>query len=274
MHMGGRGTSAYLLWRATKPALVVDMGGDTPTALARAGVLPSQLAVLAISHMHPDHVSGLPDFFWGEMTARRSLPLKIIGPEAGDKFLSIDGLLDKLFSASGAFPDLASLVSGNEFRLNIRPTPGLRETVHDDMGLKIRALKVVHGRAPTIAYRVDVDGYVIVFAGDQTMSNPHFTEFASGADILVAHAIANRAVEGHALDKVVATPRSIGRTASEAKVGRLVLSHLIGTGPTTPDAQYWSLTHLPTVIADISEQFRGRVDVASDLVRYTLDPSR
>lgn len=37
MHGQGRGAPAYLVWINHKPADVIDMGGDTPTALVRQG---------------------------------------------------------------------------------------------------------------------------------------------------------------------------------------------------------------------------------------------
>ena len=66
MHREARGSAAYLLWHRGRPAAVVDMGGDTAMALARAGVDAGEIDTLLISHFHPDHVSGLPDFLWGE----------------------------------------------------------------------------------------------------------------------------------------------------------------------------------------------------------------
>lgn len=83
MHGDGRGNVAYLLWLHHKPALVVDMGGDTPAKLSGAGAHAGTLPLVLISHLHPDHVSGLPDFLWGEINAPRRLPLMLAGPVAG-----------------------------------------------------------------------------------------------------------------------------------------------------------------------------------------------
>lgn len=77
MHAEGRGGSAYALWLSNRPAIVVDIGGDTPTALAHAGAGPGSVDVVLISHLHADHVAGLPDFLWGEMTAERRKALVV-----------------------------------------------------------------------------------------------------------------------------------------------------------------------------------------------------
>lgn len=270
MHGGGRGSSAYLLWYLGKPAVIVDMGGDTPTALARAGALPGTSRVLLISHLHPDHVSGLPDFFWGEMTAHRSAPLTVAGPTGGEKFHDIHTLFQRLFSESGAFPDLQSLLSGKEFPIDIRIASGDGETVYDEKELKVRALKVPHGRAPALAYRIDGPNFSVVFAGDQTARDPDFACFARSADLLVVHAIVNRTVEGSPLANVLSLPRELGRMAADSEVKRVVLSHFMEAPPGTSDAEFWSLADLPSVIEDIRKEFGGSIEVAADLSCFEL----
>ncbi len=75
MHASGRGGSAYLLWLHHEPALVVDMGGDTPAKPSAAGGWKlAPLPLLLISHLHPDHVSGLADFLLSEINTPRKTP--------------------------------------------------------------------------------------------------------------------------------------------------------------------------------------------------------
>ena len=98
MHAQGRGGSAYLLWLHHKPALVIDMGGDTPAKLSAAGVEAGTLPLLLISHLHPDHVSGMADFLWGEINAPRKTPLTLAGPDGGgDGFPGIGDFLHRSF---------------------------------------------------------------------------------------------------------------------------------------------------------------------------------
>ena len=71
MHAEGRGGPAYAVWVAGRPSIVVDMGGDSAAALSRAGAAAASVDAILISHLHADHLSGLSDFLWGEMTAGR-----------------------------------------------------------------------------------------------------------------------------------------------------------------------------------------------------------
>ena len=68
----------------TKPAAVIDPGGDLPELLATVERLGLKLEQIWLTHAHIDHAGGT-----GELARTRGLP--IIGPHRGDQFW-IDGL--------------------------------------------------------------------------------------------------------------------------------------------------------------------------------------
>ncbi len=45
-----------------RPALLIDVGDGTSHALARLGLLPAEIPVVVLSHLHPDHAAGLPGY--------------------------------------------------------------------------------------------------------------------------------------------------------------------------------------------------------------------
>lgn len=263
MHGGGRGSSAYLLRIADRPILAVDMGGDTPRALAAAGCSPGALPLVLVSHMHPDHVSGLPDFLWGEMTAGRTSPLRLAGPAGSGRFRGMVEFVDRLVGPEGAWPDLQGLLDGTEFPLRATECEeGPLETGAAD--LRVSALAVPHGRAPTLAFKVTTAGRTIVFGGDQTYRTPEFVAFAAQADVLVAHVILGRSEPGDPLRAVAAGPEEIARAAAEAKVGALVLSHWMSVpGPSATNSA-WSGASTQDVVEAISAVFPGTVIPAQD----------
>src|SRR5690349_7493790 len=59
-----RASSGYLLWIDGKARMLVDIGGGTYLRFAQSGAKLSDLALIAISHLHPDHVSDLPALLW------------------------------------------------------------------------------------------------------------------------------------------------------------------------------------------------------------------
>ena len=165
-------------WRSNRPAIVVDMGADTPAALAGAGAQPASVEVLLLSHLHADHASGVADFLWGEMVAERRQPLAIAGPDSNsDAFPALPAFLERLFGAHGAFPTLSGLLTGAPFALRVTtlpvslPTP---QPVLEHGGIAITALSVPHGPAPALAYRLEGPRVSIVFAGNQSGLHPRF----------------------------------------------------------------------------------------------------
>jgi ribonuclease BN (tRNA processing enzyme) len=55
-----RASSSYLLWIGAQARMLVDVGGGTFLRFGQAQAKLSDLSLVAISHLHPDHVSDLP----------------------------------------------------------------------------------------------------------------------------------------------------------------------------------------------------------------------
>src|ERR1700681_3155293 len=77
-----RASASYLLWVAGQARMLIDIGGGTYQRFGQSQAKLSDLALVAISHLHPDHVSDLPALLWVSQQARTE-PLPIIGP-SGD----------------------------------------------------------------------------------------------------------------------------------------------------------------------------------------------
>ena len=272
MHAGGRGGSAYLLWVHHKPVLAVDMGGDTPAKLSAAGVEAGTLPLVLISHLHPDHISGLADFLWSEINAPRKAPLMLAGPEGGgDGFPAIADFLHRSFDKGGLYPRMAGLFDGSAFPLRVQTLPPKGETnVANDLGLSVSAYGVDHGPAPALAYRVMGSGFSIVFGGDQTYGDPGFGRFAAGADLVILHAMLTDKAKGDALTRSVGLPEDLGARAKEANPKRLVLSHLMGAPDGSANRNLWSLSDLAGVKKRVAEFYAGPIALAQDGSCYAV----
>jgi ribonuclease BN (tRNA processing enzyme) len=274
VHAEGRGGSAYALWLANRPSIAVDMGGDTPMALARAGAMPASVEVLLISHLHADHVSGLADFLWGEMAVERHQALAIAGPDSNNQtFPSLPDFLERLIGPAGAFPTIKGLQNGAPFALQVMtlhvadPAP---QKVLEHEGIAITALAVPHGAAPALAYRLEGPHVSVVLAGDQSGLHPHFAEFASGVDLLVFHATVNERAKDHRLDGVVGIPSRLGVLARASGAKRVVLSHLMGQPGDSEQAKLWSLSDIKGVVDAVHRAYQGPVMLASDFMCIAL----
>ncbi|HEX8942961.1 MAG TPA: MBL fold metallo-hydrolase [Gemmatimonadaceae bacterium] len=274
MHAEGRGCAAYAIWVSGRPAIVVDMGGDTPLALARAGAVPADVDVILISHLHADHVSGLADFLWGETTAERREGLIIAGPNGLEPdFPSTEDFLNRLIGEGGAFPAMRTLCADDPFAIRVTTLDASRSTPqhvlkHKDVA--VTALSVRHGKAPALAYRVDTRRSSIVFAGDQSGLNPNFVDFASDAGVLVLHTMLTERAKDDRLATIVGLPGRFGSLARATRAKRVVLSHLMGQPGTSAQASLWSLADVESLLADFRREYDGPVMLASDLACVEL----
>jgi len=266
---GTRASAGYLVWRAGRAVAMVDAGGGTFLRFGEAGARLQDLSLLAISHLHPDHVSDLPALLWLSEMARQQ-PLTIAGPSGGGSFPSFDGFLTRLFDGgTGAFPVLAGTLGqpGQGVRLTpvvVDARAATAQRILSDGGLEVSAIGVPHANVPSIAYRIQVGDRRIVFGSDQNGTDSTFSAFAAGADVLVMH-LALTAQAPPPMAQVHAKPATVGQVARAAQAKRLVLSHLMQAPPASKTPEWFSLSDLEQAVGEARKHFGGPVDTAVDL---------
>jgi ribonuclease BN (tRNA processing enzyme) len=246
-----RASSSYLLWVDDKAKVLIDMGGGAFFRFGQAQAKFTDLAMMGVSHLHPDHISDLPALLWGGRMVRKE-PLPIVGPSGNDAAPPFPTFLSRLFDdKSGAFEVLGSTLGAQDFHLavsTVDATKGEPSTVFDRDGLVVTALGIPHGPMPTLAYRVETGGMSVVFSTDQTGTNPKFVPFAKGANVLIMHL----AIAAGATSPLHAAPAVVGRIAQEAGVGRLIVSHI---------GQF----DLDPALAELKKAYAGPLTVGADL---------
>src|SRR5215467_9559026 len=256
-----RASASYLLWIGPQAKLLFDIGGGAHLRFSQAGAKLADLAMVGISHLHPDHTSDLPAFMWASVRAR-SAPLPMVGPSGNNVAPDFKTFLARLFDEkTGAFQVLGSTLDSTPGAAQPGvERPRIEATVVDvgkteptrvfeGDGITVTAQRIPHANLPTLAYRVTTRDVSVVFSSDQNGSDPKFVEFAKGADVLIMHlAIAANAPPS----PLHASPAVVGRVAQEAGVKRLVLSHI---------GQF----DLDAALADVKKSFTGALTVGSDL---------
>jgi ribonuclease BN (tRNA processing enzyme) len=260
-----RASASYLLWVGGQARMLVDMGGGAYLRFGQSRAKTSDLALVAISHLHPDHVSDLPAFLWLSHTVRTE-PLPIVGPSAGkgaagpagnDVAPDFQTFLSRLFDEkSGAFQVLGGALGGkgNGARLNVSTVDVLKTEptkVFEGQGLKVTALGIPHANMPTLAYRVETPEGAVVFSSDQNGTDPRFVDFARDADLLIMHM---QVPAGTTNNPLHAAPAIVGRIARDAHVRRLIVSHIGLAGPM-----------LEAAVADLKTAYTGPLTVGADL---------
>jgi ribonuclease BN (tRNA processing enzyme) len=252
-----RASTSYLLWIGDQPRILVDMGGGAFLRFGQARAKLSDLSLVAISHLHPDHVSDLPALLWLSHLTRTE-PLPVMGPSGNDTAPAFPLFLSRLFDEkNGAFQVLGPTIGGVQGKTGggVRLKVGVVDvsraeptTVFDQQGVTVTAFGIPHGSLPTLAYRVRTRDVSIVFSSDQNGTNPKFIEFARGANVLIMHL----AIPAGATHPLHAAPAVVGRIAQQAGVGRLILSHIGTFG-------------LDAAIAEVRQSYKGPLTVGADL---------
>ncbi len=173
----GRRHSCYLVERPGEPTIMVDFGPTALSGIRRLGREPKDIDGILITHLHCDHIGGLPFLVLDSMFhVRRSEPLRLLGP------LQLKGRLQNLLEAN--YPDLTQ--HQPPFELDIREVEPNRTV--EWLNLTIETFPADHMDPPDqpLCLRVtDAAGRTVAFSGDTSMS-PGLEAAARGADLLVA----------------------------------------------------------------------------------------
>jgi ribonuclease Z len=247
--------------------LLVDAGRGNTIRLFEiggAGLLSGITAVL-LTHLHSDHVVGLPDLWLtGWIFGRRSA-LEVIGPP-GTTELSAG--LERAYAFDVRMRrDVDERLPAGGAELRARDAePGL---VLDRNGVRVVAFAVDHRPVtPAYGYRVEYAGRSVVFSGDTRYSEA-VVAAARGADVLIHEVISpdverRRAAmtDPNAIERVIArhtTPEEAGRIFSAARPRLAVYSHIVPS-PTTAD----------DLVRPTRRTYDGPLEIGADLLRITI----
>lgn len=238
-HTGpGRACSGYLV-TADGTRLLLDCGNGSTAELQRH-VAFDVIDAVVITHRHIDHCADLIGMFY-------ALKFHPEGPRALDLYAppGVVAMLTGLLSEDSRM-DFHSVFRCHEL------APGDRVSVGP---LALEAFHSVHP-VPTVSLRI-VDGdRTLVFSSDSA-GGPELVTAARGADVFLCEAT----WQGDAAqwpEGIHLTAREAGAIATEAAVGRLLLTHVLGSA----DRQ--------VSLEQAGETFRGALELAEDGTTYEV----
>jgi len=212
--------------------LLFDAGRGVVQRLYESRVNPREVTKIFLTHLHNDHIEGLPTLWitpW--FLLARDQPLEIWGPPGTQKM--IKGMREM-------FSDVEKRGGVNGFNkieyMDIKAEEIGEGTVYDRNGVKVTAFKVSHGDGdPAVGYRIDYGGRVVVLSGD-TIYSPNVVAAAKGADLLVHNVVGfsdawvarpGAEKQRNAVASKLASPEQVARAFSEATPRLAVLSHIV-----------------------------------------------
>lgn len=205
---GGRFQSCFLL-RHGERGILLECGATSLPAMKRAGVDPSLVDAVVVSHLHGDHFGGLPFLILDAQFSRRTRPLVVAGPP---------GLAARLRDAMEVLFPGSSTVERKFAVVPIELPERVPTPVAD---ASVTAYPVVHpSGAPAFALRLTLGERVIAYSGDTEWTDT-LVEAAHAADVFVCEAYhVDRHVRFH-LDY-----RTLVAHRDALQCRRLILTHL------------------------------------------------
>jgi len=252
---------------------IVDCGNGVARQMALAGLPLGSIRGICITHHHSDHNADYGTLLLLAWTGGLDARVDTYGPpplaEMTRQFLAMSDTDIRARMAEAGRPPLAPLIAPHEIGGAGADTV-IEVAAREEAGVRITAVRVEHPPLATaLAYRFDCPDRSIVISGD-TRPSAALVELARGADVLVhevmhvpalealiARAPSPRALREHLLASHTTTEQ-VGKLATEAGVGTLVLSHLVPGGPPVLADEVWRDAVRP--------HFAGELVVGRDLL--------
>ncbi|MFZ6875004.1 MBL fold metallo-hydrolase [Undibacterium sp. Di27W] len=227
-----RASTSYLVWVDQKARILVDFGSGAVLNYEKSGANPVELDAVLFSHFHVDHSADFPALVKGLPFAGYDKELRVFGPTKRGVFPGVKEFTHALFNReTGAYAYLADYADpdvSSQFKMEIEEVAGKDKEVKRyalDDGLVVKAISVLHGPVPSLAWRVESQGCSVTFSGDTSNTDQALDILAQSTDVLVAHHAARENDPDDIARLLHMMPTEIGRIAGTAKVGKLVLSH-------------------------------------------------
>ena len=238
--------------------LLIDTSSGNSVARngSELGIPVESFDQVLLSHHHPDHMSGLLFVQFSRARTRRDAPPL-------DIYLTGETLTWAIKMCSSTHLNVAEVdregVRNSDGRQVMRWTvvkPGEQIDLGPTTTASCFEADHISG---AVGWRVDSGGMAVVFSGD-TRFNPELIEASKGARLLIHEAFRTDEQREYASDHGHATAGEAGRSATQAGVAELVLTHIDSAFDADPQP----------LIDDAKKHFNGPISAASDLYQITV----
>ena len=250
-----------ILVEAGAETLLFDVGRGSLQRLTQIGVPYAAITGVFLTHLHSDHVVGLPDLWLsGWLVSQRNVPLEVWGPVGTEEMVNH---LREAYRYDLQIRVEDDKASPEGSRLIVKDIG--EEVVLRRNGVIVTSFLVDHAPIkPAFGFRIDYCGHSVVLSGD-TRKSANLIEHARGVDVLIHEVAAATAdeLQTSARARSVVAHHTIARDAAEvfskARPGLAVYSHIVLRGNASED----------DIMRETRAGYRGPVVMGKDLM--TID---
>jgi ribonuclease Z len=221
---------------------------------------------LFLTHLHSDHVVGIPDLWLigriGRLWGGRTIPLPVRGPAGTREMMAY---LEKAFQfdiriRNQHYRNDGSKVLAEDFSEGV---------VYEKDGIKITAFEVEHGPLikPAFGFRIDYEKHCVILSGD-TCFNENMIRHSQGADLVVYGGVVAEAEllrTSKQIRRIMGNhtfPEQAGEVFSRIKPKLAVFNHILLYGDVTEK----------DLVAFTRKTYSGPLEVGEDLMTIEVGP--
>lgn len=252
-----------ILVEAGDQKLIFDVGRGAIQRLGQAKVPYQKVDAVFLTHLHSDHIVGLPDLWLtGWIAERRDRPLLLFGPRGTERMMSkLEEAFDfdiRIRLYDDRSPPEGVLVFAKDVAEGI---------VYEKGGVRVTAFEVDHAPVkPAFGFRIDFDGRSIVLSGD-TKPSENLVKYAKNVDVLIHEVATEESLRklgrpSEWVNTILAhhtTPEQAGDIFTRTKPRLAVFSHFV-----LPSVNVEQLK------TDTKRKYSGPVEVGEDLMKIKI----
>jgi ribonuclease Z len=216
-----------ILVQAGGEMLLFDAGRGCLQRLTQLNLSYQKINALFLTHLHSDHIVGLPDLWLtGWLTSRRGIPLLVFGPMGTGKMVEY---LQKAFEYDIKIRVEDDKASAEGSRLLVHEIQ--EGIIYEKNGVKVLAFEVDHYPiVPAFGYRIEYKGHSVVLSGD-TRYSQNLIKYARGTDLLIHEVVIapdtlNKADPRYDIVAHHTPPQLASKVFNEVKPKLAVYSHI------------------------------------------------